>query len=563
MKYLLTALCILSMFALIVPVVEAQRFDFEAEQVAGGGAGTPGGADTNVQYNDGGAFGGDASFVYDPNTATLSVDNLDLTSGTLALPDGGTGTSLANGTQYQLLWSDGDGTVSWSGYTMPSGNGSDGQVMTSDGAGGVAWEDLAASSWVGTATSDLDMASYVIKDTDDDQVEITGDLLIAQDSADGPTVLTMSTLDDDGTNDGNIIEFKKADTGPGAVVTDDLIGRIVAYGYGATQYNESGRLSFNAAQGFTDSNFGTYLDVWLADDNTSTLSQIARFANQHTIDGGGIMALDPDDNSNYIAMFYDKDDFGYFLSKAPYYMKQEGNLASGDLFRIEGEGRLQDDNAVQRGLYFTLRVNQSSTGAYQAFQVKADEDAVGDGTTGEAGDNVLAIFGTNADPDMVYIDHDGQIVATASGIKLPSGVAVNEFSTDDTFGDDSDSAVPTEQTVKAYVDTAVSGVTTPLLSVVNKANGDTPYTMQSTDEVIRCDTSGGVLEVDLIECGSSQVGQVVNIKCLGDCDSNNVTVDPNGTDQIDEGGAGTAYTITGAYDNLMLLCGADGYWDIL
>lgn len=39
----------------------------------GGGSGTPGGNDTEVQFNDGGSFGGDAGFTYDKTTDTLFV----------------------------------------------------------------------------------------------------------------------------------------------------------------------------------------------------------------------------------------------------------------------------------------------------------------------------------------------------------------------------------------------------------------------------------------------------------------------------------------------------------
>lgn len=44
-----------------------------------GGGGTPGGADTNVQYNDGGAFGGEAAFAYNKTTNTLTVENISMT----------------------------------------------------------------------------------------------------------------------------------------------------------------------------------------------------------------------------------------------------------------------------------------------------------------------------------------------------------------------------------------------------------------------------------------------------------------------------------------------------
>jgi hypothetical protein len=44
----------------------------------GGGNGTPGGANTQVQFNDSGTFGGDAGFVYDKNTNILTVSNLNV-----------------------------------------------------------------------------------------------------------------------------------------------------------------------------------------------------------------------------------------------------------------------------------------------------------------------------------------------------------------------------------------------------------------------------------------------------------------------------------------------------
>lgn len=42
-----------------------------------GGGGTPGGSDTQVQFNDSGSFGGDAGMTYNKTTNTLSVDDID------------------------------------------------------------------------------------------------------------------------------------------------------------------------------------------------------------------------------------------------------------------------------------------------------------------------------------------------------------------------------------------------------------------------------------------------------------------------------------------------------
>lgn len=44
-----------------------------AYTVASSGGGTPGGANTQVQYNDGGAFGGDAGLTYDEGTDSLTI----------------------------------------------------------------------------------------------------------------------------------------------------------------------------------------------------------------------------------------------------------------------------------------------------------------------------------------------------------------------------------------------------------------------------------------------------------------------------------------------------------
>ena len=56
----------------------------------GGGTGTPGGTDTQVQFNDGGAFGGDAGFTYNKTTDTLTVTNIEVE--TIQAPSTLTGT---------------------------------------------------------------------------------------------------------------------------------------------------------------------------------------------------------------------------------------------------------------------------------------------------------------------------------------------------------------------------------------------------------------------------------------------------------------------------------------
>jgi len=48
-----------------------------AEPSGGGGSGTPGGSDTQVQFNDAGAFGGDAGMTYDKTTNTLTIEQIE------------------------------------------------------------------------------------------------------------------------------------------------------------------------------------------------------------------------------------------------------------------------------------------------------------------------------------------------------------------------------------------------------------------------------------------------------------------------------------------------------
>ena len=51
-----------------------------AWEAAAGGGGTPGGTDTQVQFNDGGAFGGDSGFTFDKTNNTLNVTGATITA---------------------------------------------------------------------------------------------------------------------------------------------------------------------------------------------------------------------------------------------------------------------------------------------------------------------------------------------------------------------------------------------------------------------------------------------------------------------------------------------------
>lgn len=90
-----------------VTVTDDSGDDASVVTIAGGG-GSPGGADTNVQYNDGGAFGGETGFTYAEGTNTLTIDNVTAGSAS-ALTDGGSIT--ITGTKHTLTST--QATITW------------------------------------------------------------------------------------------------------------------------------------------------------------------------------------------------------------------------------------------------------------------------------------------------------------------------------------------------------------------------------------------------------------------------------------------------------------------
>ena len=78
--------------------------------ISGGGGGTPGGADTQVQFNNSGSFGGDSAFTYNSGTDTLSVTNIEASS--IAPPSSLVGTySITSPTTITLDAASGAGEV--------------------------------------------------------------------------------------------------------------------------------------------------------------------------------------------------------------------------------------------------------------------------------------------------------------------------------------------------------------------------------------------------------------------------------------------------------------------
>lgn len=94
----------------------------------GGGNGSPGGSNTQIQFNDSETFGGVSTFTFNKTTNTLSVANVNV-SGETNL--GGVGNvTITGGTPGYFLRTDGAGNLSWASAGGGGGNGTPGGTNT-------------------------------------------------------------------------------------------------------------------------------------------------------------------------------------------------------------------------------------------------------------------------------------------------------------------------------------------------------------------------------------------------------------------------------------------------
>jgi hypothetical protein len=121
-----------------------------------GGGGSPGGANTQVQFNNAGAFGGAAGFTFN-GTAALTLGVASTTRGSLVLAN----TSANSAT----IVSSNSTASAWT-LTLPTGPGTANQTLQTDGTGITSWASPSASSaaggtfgvgTAGTTTGSLDL----------------------------------------------------------------------------------------------------------------------------------------------------------------------------------------------------------------------------------------------------------------------------------------------------------------------------------------------------------------------------------------------------------------------
>ena len=99
-----------------------------------------------------------------------------------------------------------------------------------------------------------------------------------------------------------------------------------------------------------------------------------------------------------------------------------------------------------------------------------------------------------------------------------------------------------DQAVKVASSPTFAGLTTTAGRIVNTTrliNTDSPYAVLSTDHVIFCDTDAGAITANLPAGVEGTHYKLINCGASG----NDLTVDPNGTEQLYGAGAGVAATL--------------------
>ena len=218
----------------------------------------------------------------------------------------------------------------------------------------------------------------------------------------------------------------------------------------------------------------------------------------------------------------------------------------------------------------------NTAGATSIVTINADDSVissvVSDSGTATGSSNSVSLVGsgaisTSATGDTLTIADDGTYATTYtsdSGSASPSSNNLNIFGSsaittsatgdtltiaDDgtyatTYTADSGSATPSSNNLNIVgsggITTSATGSTVTIIGTSEQIipvtlldDGDSPYTVLSTDYYLSCDVSSGVLEIDLPDAGNQ--GRVVIVKDSGgDAATNNITVTTvTGTDLID------------------------------
>jgi len=182
-----------------VAVTDDAGNDATVVTISGGGSGTPGGSDTQVQFNDGGAFGADAGLIYNKTTDALTVAGSVLTPEVKAISSAGVDVHNNSGTQVALFGAGGSTGSSLVGTTN-IGSASADYIQIAGGTG--------ATTFTATGSSTNIDITAVPKGTG--KFKVTGDVNISGLTA-SKVVFTDASKNLTSTGIGNSTDFIKGD----------------------------------------------------------------------------------------------------------------------------------------------------------------------------------------------------------------------------------------------------------------------------------------------------------------------------------------------------------------
>jgi len=150
----------------------------------GGGGGSPGGSNTQIQFNNAGAFGGDAAFTFVNGgaTATISLGVASTTSGVAKLYNSSSASAITIAS--------GNNSAAWT-LTLPTSAGTNGYLLQTDGSGNTSWVTPPATGLtVGSTSIASGTSGRILYDNagalGEKAVTGTGDVVLAT----SPTLVT-------------------------------------------------------------------------------------------------------------------------------------------------------------------------------------------------------------------------------------------------------------------------------------------------------------------------------------------------------------------------------------
>lgn len=159
----------------------------------GGGNGTPGGANTQIQYNDSGSFGGSPALTFNESTNTLTVTNF--------------ATSNISVTNKSNLGPAGNVIIT---------GGSSGYYLQTDGTGNLTWTPPSAGAAISNGNSNLNIAT------------VNGNITASVNSVDDVLVISDTGITVDGNTTTNNI-----------TVNENLIANTIQMGNGIYEFYHS------------------------------------------------------------------------------------------------------------------------------------------------------------------------------------------------------------------------------------------------------------------------------------------------------------------------------------